>query len=96
VTSALYMDLLAFTLITCSYLYYDLFHIQYCNGSCGRLNKVSSNVSGATVALRQNSVHPPLLLLLIAGNYKIRRLRNIQWHNVRAKFRGKRLILPEV
>jgi hypothetical protein len=36
------MDLLAFILMTCSYLYYDLFHIQYCNGSCGMLNKVSS------------------------------------------------------
>jgi hypothetical protein len=42
VTSALYMDLLVFILMTCSYLYYDLFHIEYCNGSCGMLNKVSS------------------------------------------------------
>jgi hypothetical protein len=36
------MDLLAFILMTCSYLYYDFFHIQYCNGACGMLNKVSS------------------------------------------------------
>ena len=42
VTSALYMDLLAFVLMTCTYLYYDLFHIQYCNGSCGMLNKASN------------------------------------------------------